>query len=137
MVTIHKKKELLLEIIRYGFWGCMTVLFSMVSYTLLTIVFDYKIANFISIVITKIFAYFTNKKFVFKTRTTFVEQLREIGKFVIARSFTGIIDWIGQILLVEVFLQNDFIAKCSMIIVTTILNYFLGKFSVFKKRKNK
>lgn len=120
------------RLVSYGFWGVMTVLFSLVSYWLLSLFLSYQIANLISIILTKVFAYFTNKTFVFKTVTTFSEQIWEILRFIAARGFTGIIDFAGQILLVECLLIDDFISKCLMIIITTILNYFLCAFGVFK-----
>lgn len=120
------------RLVSYGFWGVMTVLFSLVSYWLLSLFLNYQIANLISIILTKVFAYFTNKTFVFKTITTFSEQMWEILRFIAARGVTGIIDFIGQILLVEFLLIDDFVSKCAMIIIITILNYFLCAFGVFK-----
>lgn len=128
---MHIKREQLSEMIRYGFWGVITILFSMGSYTLLSSFLEYKLSNFISIVMTKTLAYLTNRKFVFKTKTQNKEQLVEIIKFILARGFTGIVDWIGLILLVELLLFNDKYAKLIMIIITTVLNYLLGKKHVF------
>lgn len=120
------------RLLSYGFWGVMTVLFSLISYWFLSLFFSYQIANLISIILTKIFAYFTNKTFVFKTITTLSEQIWEILRFIIARGFTGIVDLLGQIFLVEILSIDDFFSKCIMIIITTVLNYFLCSFGVFK-----
>lgn len=125
-----KKHE---ELIKYGFWGCITVLFTIVSYTILSYYFDYKVANLISIILTKVFAYFTNKMFVFKSKASGSEQITEIIKFAITRGITGVIEWSGMIFLVEVLSIDDFAAKIGMIFIITILNYLFAKFSVFKK----
>lgn len=122
------------EIISYGFWGCMTVLFSFVSYAILKIFIDnYKIANFISIIMTKLFAYVVNKKFVFKTKAALLDEIKEFFRFLLARGFTGVVDFLGQIALVELLGIDDFISKALMIVITTILNYFLCSIGVFKK----
>jgi len=130
----EKKNKKITELISYGFWGVMTVLFSYVSYWLLKFVFaDFKVANLISIVATKVFAYIVNKKFVFKTKSSFIDTLKEIVRFIFARGFTGVVDWVGQILLVEVAMIDDMVAKVLMIGITTILNYSLSAIGVFKK----
>ncbi len=133
-MAFEKKREHILELVRYGFWGVITVLFSMFSYALFVKILDYKIANLVSIILTKAFAYFTNKKFVFKTNTNIREQIKEIFKFILTRGFTGIIDWVGLIVFVEVFLIDDIISKSIMIVITTILNYILGKYAVFNTK---
>lgn len=127
-------KNKIKELISYGFWGCMTVLFSFVSYALLKIIINnYKIANLISIVLTKLFAYIVNKKFVFKTKGSIIDEIKEFFRFLLARGFTGVVDFVGQIMLVELLGLDDFISKALMIVITTILNYFLCSIGVFKK----
>lgn len=121
------------ELIRYGFWGVMTVVVNYFSYLLLKIIMPYQIANIISIVITKVFAYCTNKKFVFRTKTGGSEQLKEIVRYILGRVLTGVVDFLGLIILTEVCRVDDRIGKMIMIVITTILNYVLGKLFVFKK----
>lgn len=122
------------ELILYGFWGSMTVMFSLASYALLShIIRDYKIANLISIILTKIFAYIVNKKFVFQTKNSFIGEIKEIFRYMAARSFTGLVDWVGQIILVNLAGMNDILSKAIMIVITTILNYILCSVGVFKK----
>lgn len=129
------KKDKMLQLIRYGFWGCATVFVGLLSYALLEIVFDYRVANIISIIFTKVFAYFSNKRFVFRTKTTLYEQLGEIMRFIFARGISGIVDFLGQIFLVEVLGSGDFFAKCIMIIITTVINYFLSAYGVFRDQR--
>lgn len=97
----------------------------------------YHVANLISIIFTKIFAYCTNKKFVFQTVTTLKEQMREIMRYVLGRGITGLVDFFGLMILTEVFLVDDRLGKIFMIVLTTILNYFLGKMFVFKNNYHK
>lgn len=120
------------EVTRYLFWGVITVIVNYISYLLLKIILPYQIANLISIIFTKIFAYYTNKKYVFRSVTGVWEQIKEIVRFILGRGFTGLVDFFGLIMLTELFLIDDRLGKVIMIVITTILNYFLGKVFVFK-----
>ena len=120
------------EVTRYLFWGVITVIVNYISYLLLKIIMPYQIANLISIIFTKIFAYYTNKKYVFRSVTGVWEQIKEIARFILGRGFTGLVDFFGLIMLTELFLIDDRLGKVIMIVITTILNYFLGKVFVFK-----
>lgn len=126
---IFEKKEAL----RYFFWGVITVLVNYFSYFLLKQFLVYQIANLISIIFTKVFAYYTNKKFVFRTKTNLKGQVMEVVRYVLGRGFTGAVDFAGLIVLVDVFGMDDGIGKMVMIVITTALNYVLGKVFVFKK----
>ena len=126
--SVFEKKEAF----RYLFWGVMTVLLNYFSYLLLKQFLVYQIANLCSIIITKVFAYCTNKKFVFRTKTNFKEQLSEIFRYILGRGFTGIVDFVGLMVLVDIFSVDDKLGKLLMIVVTTALNYVLGKLFVFK-----
>lgn len=121
------------EVTRYLFWGVVTVLVNYFSYLLLEQFLAYQIANLISIIFTKVFAYCTNKRFVFQTKTNFKEQVLEVLRYILGRGFTGVVDFFGLILLVDILLINDKLGKMIMIVITTILNYFCGKIFVFKK----
>lgn len=124
------------EAIRYLFWGVVTVLVNYFSYLLLKQFLVYRTANLISIIFTKVFAYCTNKKFVFQTKTNCKEQILEVLRYILGRGFTGVVDFFGLILLVDILLINDKLGKMIMIVITTILNYFCGKIFVFQKLKN-
>lgn len=122
------------EVIRYLFWGGVTVLFSFISYAVFACELDYRIANIYSIILTKIFAYLTNKFFVFRSKTKdFLKTASEVIRFVLSRAFSGIVDFLGLIFLVQCFGINDYIAKSVMIIIVTLLNYVLSKKIVFRK----
>lgn len=123
------------EIIRYGFWGVCTVVFSMISYSLfLSLQLDYKVANILSIILTKTFAYLTNKFFVFKSKTkNMFECIKEITMFIFTRGLSGIVEFFGLIILVNYLGTDEVIGKFLLIILTTILNYVFGKTAVFKR----
>lgn len=130
MNRIFEKKEAA----RYLFWGVMTVLLNYFSYLFLKQFLSYQIANLFSILITKVFAYCTNKKFVFRTKTGLKEQIYEIFRYILGRGFTGVVDFVGLIFLVNVLSMDDRLGKMIMIVITTALNYLLGKVFVFQKK---
>lgn len=123
------------ELIDYGIWGVTTVVFNMLSFVLLEYIFTYQIANLISIIATKIFAYLVNKFFVFKTKNGIVETLKEMVRFVMARAVTGVVDYFGLIFLVEVVTMPSSMGKALMIVITTVMNYILGKYKVFVSKE--
>lgn len=123
------------ETIAYVFWGISTTLINIAVYSLLCFLIDYKIANIIAIVTGKVYAYFVNKYFVFRHRCLdWRELLKEIGSFVATRGFSGVIDYFGVILLVEIFSVEKKISKYVITILVMIMNYIFGKWIVFKKK---
>lgn len=125
------------ETLRYIFWGFAAVGVSYFSFVFLDKIMPYQIANLISILCTKAFAYFTNRKFVFRSETEAAGQFKEIVRFIMSRGFTGVVDFFGLILLTEVFLLESKVGKMIMIPITTAMNYLLGKFFVFRGRPGK
>jgi putative flippase GtrA len=66
--------------------------------------FDYKIANLIALILTKIFAYIVNKLFVFKSVTkSALDTFTEALKFFLSRALTFFVDYGGLIIAVEIF----------------------------------
>ncbi|MBR3211039.1 MAG: GtrA family protein [Bacilli bacterium] len=121
------------ELILYGIVGIITTLIHILLFYVLNIVLSYKIANIITLILIKILAYVLNKKFVFKSRCKDgVELTKEIIKYIFSRFFTMIIDYVGLILLVEVFGFEELIGKIIVLFVVIILNYILSKKYVFK-----
>lgn len=123
------------EAFRFAFWGVVTTLANYFSFFLLQKVMAYQIANLISIIFTKVFVYYTNKRFVFRTKTNWKGQIGEVCRYVIGRGFTGVVDFFGLIVLVDVFGIDGRIGKMIMIAVIMPLNYILGRVFVFQKDK--
>lgn len=121
------------EAFRFAFWGVVTTLANYFSYFLLQKFMAYQIANLISIIFTKVFVYYTNKRFVFRTKTNWKGQIGEVLRYVLGRGFTGIVDFLGLIVLVDVLGIDGRIGKIIMIGLIMPLNYILGRVFVFKK----
>ena len=142
VIEMRKIKKLIKkydEIIRYLIFGVLTTVVSLLTYYLLVYtVFDpsraleLQITNVIAWIVSVTFAYFTNRKYVFKTKDEL--SFKEAVKFYLSRITTLIIDMFMMYILVSVFKFNDKIVKLIVQVVVVILNYVLSKFIVFKKK---
>lgn len=132
------KKVFSREFITYGVFGVLTTLVNVLVFKLLfeNLAIAYGAANIIAVLSAKIFAYITNKLFVFRSHcTNFKELLLEICKYVFARGFTGLIDIFGMFFAVELLHADEMITKYVIQVIVIILNYILGKKVVFKKNE--
>ena len=137
MIKIYKKYE---ELINYLIIGILTTIVSLVTYYLLTLtVLDannkvyLQIANIISWLASVTFAYFTNRKFVFKVKNK--SNIKECLNFYISRISTLLIDMIIMYIFVSILKFDNKIVKLVAQVVIIILNYILSKFIVFKCSK--
>lgn len=121
------------DIVRYVFFGGLTTLVNLISYTILRNFMDYNLANFISIILAILFAYFVNSRFVFKSKASdFRQRFHEFVKFISARISTMIIEMVGVFIFVDVIQINDLIGKFLIQLVVLVLNYIFSKLLVFK-----
>ena len=128
------------EILMYLIFGVLTTVVNIVSYFLLARILhiDTVVSTVIALILSILFAYITNKLFVFESKTnTAKELLKEIISFFGCRAFTGILDVAFMYITVEVFNLNDMIMKIISNIVVIIVNYIFSKLIIFKKDKRK
>lgn len=131
---MDKKKEFR-ELIRYGVAGLSTTLINIGIYQLLLFMrLDYIGANLIALVISKVYGYIINKLFVFRSRCPdMTELIKEIACYITARGGTGLIDYFGMMVLVELFKEDEIISKYIIQVIVIVLNFLFGKFFVFKR----
>ena len=123
------------EQISYLFFGGMTTLVNWVTYAILTGIsddFSKSLANTIAWFAAVLFAFFTNKFFVFQHKSG-EHFLREFLTFFGARALSGLVEIGGFALLVDVLGLNDWIVKIAIAVFVVIANYVLSKFLIFKK----
>lgn len=134
MLKIYKKYN---EIINYVIFGVLTTLASLVTYYLCSKVFHiyYLVSNVISFIISVLFAYVTNKIYVFKSDAKGSKVLKELFSFVSSRILSFIIENVILVILVSVIKLDDMISKTIVQIIVIILNYILSKL-VFLRSKN-
>jgi len=120
------------EIILYLIFGLGTTVVNILIYRLFLLVVDYRISNLIALVGAKLFAYTTNKLFVFKSRcNSKKELLMEFVRFFMARGATGLLDYFGLIAAVELFHLDRIWSKYVLQAIVIILNYIFSKKVVF------
>ena len=130
------KKVLTKEVILYIIFGVLTTIVNLVVFYLLTTFtsLDENLSNIIAIITCVLFAYFTNRKFVFNsTANTFKEKFQEFYKFMLGRAFTMVIEAVGFYLLFSIIGIQEMISKVLISIIVIILNFFISKFFEFKK----
>lgn len=92
------------------------------------------VANTIAIILSIIFAYYTNKYFVFRKPYIDVKhEIKEMSSFFIARFFTMLIEIGGVYFALNVLGQPKLVGKIEIQFVVVVMNYVLSKFVVFKK----
>lgn len=128
---LYKKyKEQLL----YLFFGALTTLVSIGSFALFTEVIpcDELIANVISWFLAVLFAYLTNRTWVFQ-RAAEEGFFRQMLSFYLGRVTTLLIEEALLLIFVKWLLWNGMTVKIAAQIVVLILNYVISKLFIFKK----
>lgn len=152
MNTIKKLIIKYKELIIYGVFGVGTTLVDFATYEIFNMILGadyYLVSNVAAWFISVVFAFITNKLFVFESKSwEFRLVTREIAPFFGARVFSLIVAEAGLFLLVDVFGMKDFaleifgfnisgetVSKAILSVVVVVLNYFFSKFVVFRKKK--
>lgn len=141
IIELYKKYE---EIINYLIMGVLTTVVNLaVKYALLFTVLDasnateLQIAVIISWIIACLFAYITNRKFVFKSKSEKI--LKEFTTFVSARLFTLVLEMLIMFVFVTLLKLNShlWVVIWSLVaqIIVIVVNYVLSKLVIFKKEK--
>lgn len=123
------------EIISYLIFGVLTTIVNIsvffVSNDCLNI--NYLISNIIAWISSVLFAYITNRKYVFNsTNDNRKDILKEISSFFGSRLMTGFLDMLFMYITVNFNLLPNLIAKIIANVFVIIVNYILSKFVVFK-----
>lgn len=130
------QKVLSKEIVRYGISGVLISLVNLGVYTgLVCLGLRYEIANIIALVLSRVAGFALNKYFVFRS-TREGSFWREFWGFMAARGLSGLVDYFGVILLVDQIHANEVLSKGFVMVFVIVLNYFLGKFLVFRRKES-
>lgn len=127
----YKKHQ---ELIHYIIFGGLTTLVNLVIFFLLDTLlgWPYLIANAISIILSILFAYVTNKLFVFESKNeTMKENTLEFFRFIGFRLVSGLADMAAMWLLVDILSFDTNIAKLATQFIVVVLNYVFSKFLIF------
>ena len=135
IINIYNKYR---EVINYLIFGFLTTVISLLVYYILvfTIINPHnpillQVANIISWIVGVIFAYVTNRRYVFNSKNQ--NKVKEASKFIIARIITLIMDMLIMFIGVTILKYNDKIIKIISQILVIVSNYLFSKIIVFKK----
>lgn len=124
------------EIILYLVFGGLTTLVNIVGYILLSrwLRMDTMPANGIALALSILFAYVTNKIFVFESRTDSLSAVvREFCSFIACRLVTMAVDMLIMYVTVDIFGWFDVAMKLLANIIVIALNFVFSKLIIFKK----
>ena len=145
---MKKIKELMVkyrELIIYLIVGVLTTIVSWLAYGLSKFfldvehsAFQMQVAVIIRWVAGVLFAYVTNRKYVFLSKNPKI--LKEFISFSVSRLITLFVDMFGMWLLPPIFMAwkvpyADWVATFIVAVVVTILNYIFSKLMVVRKKK--
>lgn len=137
ILELYKKYK---EVVNYLIFGGLSTLVNFVSYYIFarTLNIDEVISSGLSWFCAVLFAYVTNKLFVFETKkSNKKEVIKEMLSFFLARVISGALCDVGTFaLMIKVLGINDIIAKLVTQVMVIIVNYLFSKLIVLKKEKN-
>lgn len=133
MNLIKKHKSFLF----YGIFGVLTTVVNLAAYNLCYYQANMSntISNIIAWILAVAFAYFTNKIWVFDSKSWAWKVLRrEVPAFISCRLATGIMDLVIMFVSVDVLGWHAMLMKLVSNVLVIILNYVFSKLVIFKKK---
>lgn len=124
------------ELFLYLIFGGLTTVINVLVYFLLARIFsvNYQVSTVIAWIFSVLFAFFTNKLFVFESKNkSRRENLREVLSFFAFRILSLGIDMASMYLMVQICKFDDLFSKIIANIVVVIVNYLFSKLFIFKK----
>lgn len=145
MVGFVKKMYLKYEeAVNYLFFGFLAFLVNMAAYAVAARVLGADndrvglvlVATAFAWVAAVLFAYWTNRRFVFKSRVSGFENIRkEFLSFVGARIVTGVMELVIMYIMVDMADVDDLISKLVCNVIVIVSNYIFSKLWVFRKKE--
>ena len=139
------------ELITYVIFGVLTTVVNFFAFWIFTKIFGedlYLVNNAIAWVVGVVFAYITNKLFVFESKSWDLKVItKEITGFLGARIFSFLVEEGGMLLFISILgfggksltllgftITGQFIVKILLAVIVVVLNYVFSKFFIFKKQ---
>ena len=125
------------EPLAYVVFGILTTVVNIAVYYLMSDVMKihYLLANIIAWICSVLFAFLTNKIWVFESRLWQGKiVLAEMGSFFLARAATGVMDMLLMWMLVDIAAVEEMIAKVAVNVLVIVLNYVASKRWILRKK---
>ena len=129
---LYKKYK---SLILYIFFGICTTFVNIASFWFMAHIFNFKavFSSIVSWILSVIFAYITNRKWVFHSEAcSSKEIIKEMTTFFGCRLATGILDWIIMFVFVDLLSYNDVVIKVIANVIVIVLNYVASKVFIFR-----
>lgn len=127
------------ETVSYFIFGVLTTLVDWISYRVMTRSWnvDYRAATAGAWAAAVLFAFVTNKLFVFQSLSLKPGKVwAEFVPFVTCRMATGLFTLAAMVVMVDgMGIRQDFICKVVVSGISLVLNYVLSKWVVFRKKQ--
>jgi putative flippase GtrA len=140
------------ELIMYVIFGVLTTLVNFGAFWIFTKILgedSYLINNAIAWVVGVVFAYITNKLFVFDSKSWNLKLVtREVVEFFGARVLSFLVEEGGMLLFISILgfgekslellgftITGQFIVKILLAVIVVVLNYIFSKFFIFRKQE--
>lgn len=147
------KKIISREMFDYLFFGVLTTVVNLLSLEMFIRLFGTKLSlvwNIFAWVIAVLFAFITNKFFVFHSKQTDRKTLaKELATFTSARVFSLGVEELGLLIAQFVFNADEkvysilsveisgiMVTKIFLAVIVVIMNYIFSKFFIFKEKKS-
>lgn len=124
------------EVFIYLFFGGLTTIVNIVTFTLSyqILQLSWPISNTISWVFSVLFAFVTNKVWVFQSKSeNFKDLIWEFSKFIFARVVSFGMDMATMFIFIDLLHTGNLVAKLITQVVVVIANYIFSKVFIFKK----
>lgn len=125
--------------IMYAVFGVLTTVINMASYYVLynTLSWSNLASTALAWLIAVIFAFITNKKWVFDSQSMEAKVLLyELFSFFLCRIATGAFDMVVMYVAVDVMHANEMFWKLTANVLVILLNFVASKLIIFKKKDN-
>ena len=127
------------EILFYLIFGVATTLVNLVLFAAMNSLLgeqQYLVSNVVATVLAILFAYVTNKRYVFRSCTRgLTELLREMGSFFACRAVSFFLDIGIMWVTVDVWGWPGLLMKLISNVVIIVVNYLASKLLIFNKGK--
>lgn len=134
MIVFFRKYK---EIIMFGIFGILTTLINVISFYIFHFYINYLLSNAIAWLISIIFAYITNRMYVFNSRVSGLKNIiKEFNLFLISRLLSGVLDMALMFIFIDFLHWDNFSSKVLVNIFVVITNYLFSKLLVFNLRGN-
>lgn len=138
MKLLSKHIPLIKKIISFTFWGILTTTLNVILYYLFRYIkLSVQISTVLAWFLCVLFAFITNKKYVFKGTSTSAKAFaREIIYFYGSRLFSGIADVLIMSLFVDILGWNEVFSKITDEILVSAFNFLFSFLVIFKEKED-